>query len=701
MLSAAMIDDATAAFLKQIVLEVEAGISPESPFSQEVFTRLVLERLEEVGHFDATFPMYQEGRVRSAAYRIDGYAYDNERGRLDLFTTLYSGDETPTKLSASDVSKAVDRAVRFATACVDGLADQLEPANTDASDLARLIETEAGRLTTVRVVLLTDRVVGTMKAPNQWRGRTLEVDAYDIVRLFRVLGQGETRGDISVDLVTLAGRPLPCLHAPSPDSEYDAYLAVLPGEALAQIYERFGVRLLELNVRAFLGLQGRKSVNAELRRTIAEQPAMFLAFNNGIVATVDDLEIAEDQGGGLAIRTLRGLQIVNGGQTTASLHRARRKESIKLDRVAVPIKIIKVGGADLSEMVSSVSRAANRQNTVQLADFSANDPFHQQVEELANTTWLDDGKGRWFYERARGSYVAAEQKASLRKTDQKVFRQQTPKQRRFNKLDLARYLGAWSGLPDKVCLGGQKNFQFFMQRLKDEPPQPPDQAWFKRLIAIAVLYRTAERKVRSMKFPAYGAQITAYVVAGISHRCGGRMDFGRVWSHQASSAEMDALIGEWAPKIDAILRRSAGQRNPSEWFKKAECWREVQTELPAFSDPLPPELSYEGVESAPTNDAPPVLSGSHTAADYERIARCMQIPSSLWLEVAERGQKTQTIHWKVAGICRTLAGYAAGGWERKPSPKQAKPALEALIAVQRAGLVQSGSGGDSDKVDQE
>lgn len=688
-----MLEDATAAFLKQIVMEVEASVSPDAPFSQEIFTRLILERLEEVGHFDATFPIYQEGRIRNAGYRIDGYAYDDERGRLDLFTTVYSGDETPSKLAAADGSKAIERAVRFASACLDGLADQLEPANTDASDLARLIETEASKLSSVRVVLLTDRLVGAMKAPTEWRGRTLEVEAYDIVRLFRVLGQGETRADITVDMVSLAGAPLPCLHAPSPDSEYDAYLAMLPGEALAQIYDRYGVRLLELNVRAFLGIQGRRSVNAELRRTIAEEPAMFLAYNNGIVATADDIEIVEDHHGGLAIRGMKGLQIVNGGQTTASLHRARRKESIRLDRVAVPVKIIKVGGADLSEMVSAISRAANRQNTVQLADFSANDPFHQQVEELANSTWLDDGKARWFYERARGSYVAAEQKASLRKSDQKVFRQQTPKQRRFNKLDLARYLSAWSGLPDKVCLGGQKNFQFFMQRLKDQPPPPPDQAWFRRLIAIAVLYRASERKIRGMKFPAYGSQITAYVVAGISHRCGGRMDFGRIWSRQSLSPEMEAVIGEWASKIDSVLRRSAGQRNPSEWFKKADCWREAQTDLPAFTDPLPPELSYVGSESVPHLDVLPLSSGALSAADYELIARCMEIPSSVWLETAERGQMTQTIHWKVAGICRTLAGYAAGGWMRKPSPKQAKPGLEAVLAVQTAGLLSSGSAG--------
>jgi len=410
---------------------------------------------------------------------------------------------------------------------------------------------------------------------------------------------------------------------------------------------------------------------------------MFLAYNNGIVATVDDLDVGKGIEGNLEIRSLKGLQIVNGGQTTASLHRARRKESLNLEHVSVPVKIIKVGGADLSEMVSSISRAANRQNTVQLADFSSNDPFHQHIEQLANTTWLDDGKGRWFYERARGSYIAAEQKAAYRKSDEKSFRQQTPKNRRISKLDVARYLSAWSGLPDKVCLGGQKNFQYFVQRLKDEPLQQPDQTWFKHLIAKAILYRAAEKKIKSMKFPAYGAQITSYVVAGISHRSGGRVDFEGLWSRQNISPELEHLIGDWAIRLNEILRETAGQKNPSEWFKKSDCWKSVQQRLPTFSDPLPSELSYSATDTA----ARLISDGSHTVADYDRISQCMKISSSVWLEVAERGQKANIIHFKVAGICRTMATYAAGGWEKKPSAKQARPALAAVMEAEKAGLL--------------
>ena len=684
-----MSEDAVSRFAAQLASDINEGISPEMPFSADVFTRLVLERLEEAGHFDGTFDLHQEGRIGNAGYRIDGFAFDEDRARLDLFTTLYTAEVPPARLSAAEVERAFQRAFRFARACAEGLASRLEPSNTEASDLARQIEEKASALAAVRIVLLTDGIFhGTVPSSDKWKGWNVEHDAYDIFRLQRVLGEGETRADITIDLTALTGAPIPCLHVPSENGGYDAYLTVLPGEVLARAYDQYGVRLLELNVRAFLGLQGRRSVNAELRKTIVEQPSMFLAFNNGIVATVDHIELTAVQGAATAIRALKGLQIVNGGQTTASLHRARRKENLSLGSVAVPVKIIKVGGADLEEMVASVSRAANRQNTVQLADFSANDPFHHQLETLANNAWLDDGKGRWFYERARGSYLAAEQKATLRKSEQQAFRRQTPKQRRLTKLEVARYLSAWSGLPHRVCLGGQKNFQHFMQRLRDEKPPSPDTAWFKRLVAIGILYRTVERTVRTMKFPAYGAQIVAYLVAGLSHRTGGRIDFARIWARQVVSPELEGLMRAWAPLIDRALRESAGQRNPSEWYKKEDCWTELQAHLPRLTDPLPPELSYGEAGQAPDTCAlPPSIS----VVDYDRIARCMAVSGATWLEVAELGLRAGLVHWKVAGICRTLAAYAAGAWERKPSAKQAKPALEALQSVEQAGILSLGA----------
>lgn len=677
-------------FAQDFTAEVEeavAGPDAFTAFSSEMFTRMTLERLEDAEQVDGAVDLFQEGWSGRSSYRIDGYAIDEDRGTLELFTTIHTGECPPRKLATAEMRTAYEKALRFARASVDGLADRLEPSNTDASDLARRIEREASRIQRIRLILLTDGVTpANLPGDDEWSGRTIEHDAFDMVRLHRVLGEGETRGDIRVDMRQLTGDTLPCLQLKPAAGGYEAYLAVVPGDVLSKIYQRYGVRLLELNVRAFLGIQGRKSVNAELRRTIVEQPSMFLAYNNGIVATVDDIILEKDEQGRERIAQLHGLQIVNGGQTTASLHRARVKESIRLDDVEVPIKIIHVTDGDLSEMVSSVSRAANRQNTVQQADFSASDPFHQAVEELANNGWLDSGKGRWFYERARGSYLAAEQKASYRASDTQAFRTQTPKSRRLSKLDLSRYLNAWNGLPYRVCLGGQKNFQHFMQKMKEQPPAPPDEAWFRRLIATGIVYRAAERIVRQMAFPAFRAQIAAYLIATLAQRTGGRLDFEAIWKKQAISPALEELLRAWAPEIDRLLRATAGQRNPGEWFKKEDCWKELKEQLPPLSDPLPPEIAQVGVAPV-ADDAPGSSVPQLSAEDFERIARCMDVDSTTWLRAAELGQSRRLLHRTMVGICRTLAGYAAADWERRPSPKQARHGLEAVGIVRAAGVL--------------
>ena len=692
-------DDPLQAFAEAFAADVEEAVSsPDAPtlFSGVMFTKTVLERLEDAERLEQAFDLYQEGHTGRAAYRIDGYSIDDERGALELFTTIHTGEIPPVRIPMADMRAAYDQALRFARASMEGLADKLEPSNTDASDLARLIEREADKITSIRLVLLTDQLTGpALPQDSEWAGRVIEHDAFDMVRLHRILGEGETRSDIAVDLRQLAGGPLHCLPIRPDAGGYEAYLTVFPGEVLSRVYHRYGVRLLELNVRAFLGIQGRKSVNAELRRTISEQPSMFLAYNNGIVATVDEIEFETDEAGRSMISGLKGLQIVNGGQTTASLHRARFKDRISLDGVDVPVKIIRVTSGDLGEMVSAVSRAANRQNTVQQADFSANDPFHQEVEAVANNCWLESGRGRWFYERARGSYLAAEQKASYRAKDDQAFRSQTPRSRRISKLDLARYLNTWTGLPYRVCLGGQKNFQYFMQRHKDQPPSPPDEVWFRRLVAIALLYRGTERTIRQMAFPAFRSQIVAYLVAGISYRTGGRLDFDGIWRRQSITPEMEELIRAWAPGVDDVLRSTAGQRNPGEWFKREECWVTVRDQLPPLLDPLPAELANAGAPPASGDGGVSATRGQTLSVeDFERIRMCMEIDSATWLKAAEVGQRTKVIHWKTAGILRTLAGYAAGGWEKQPSVKQAKPALAALQEVRRSGVLDQGRDDD-------
>lgn len=618
-----------------------------------------------------TFPAVFDTRAGRSSIVGGTLAEDTEC--LTLFNVVVS--EPSARLTLAQVRAVADQSVRLYRQA--GRIAQLTGIPRELQEFARQIEATQDHISWIRLVLVT-RGVAPAKSLDDYviEGTNVRVDIYDSIRLYRAAGSTVSREDIEVDFEDLIGSPLSCLAVrESEHSDFDTYLAAIPANALCSMYAEYNTRLLELNVRAFLGVRGKKTANAGLRETLLKEPGHFLAYNNGIVATADALQLTSDR---LGIKSLKGLQIVNGGQTTASLYRAKVKDKANLDDVLVPAKIIHVraGGEMLDQMVARISRSANTQNTVQPADFSANDPFHREVENLANNTWSPDGRARWFYERARGTYGVAEDIAEAKADTRRSFKAETPKERRFDKTQLARYINAWEGRPFEVAAGAQKNFQFFMQRLKQAPVRI-DEAWYQRLIALAILYRTTERTVREEAFPAYRAIITVYTVASLGQLTAGRIDFARIWREQSISAELQALIRSWSHRLDELLRSSAGARMPTEWAKKEECWTIIRNDIPRAENPLPPEISSGSIEVSTGGSAAPA-GPALGPGDLELVRRVMQLTAEQILKVGEKGRQSGLLHWKVAAICQTVASYAAGSWQRRPSVKQSRIVIDAM-----------------------
>jgi hypothetical protein len=589
-----MSDPGLEAYSRELAARVnDAADGAVGIYNEQEFTRIVLEELGEEGAIEDPVVLWYEGNLSASLCKITGCAMPEDNERLTLITTIYRGETPPVELTSDEKLSAYGQAIKFFEDSLKGLYEKIDPSMGEVRDFSRRIFEAKDTIDVLRVILLSDQVTGFGHADlkGAFDDKRIVVDPYGVDRLYRLLGKGLTRDDIVVDIERELHHPLPCLRVSNGRENYEAYLAAIPGSLLADVYEKYGTRLLELNVRAFLGLGGKKSVNSGLRSTIRQSPARFLAYNNGLVATVDGIDLAQTEQG-IGIRRLRGLQIVNGGQTTASLHRALLQDNADLQEIQVPIKIIRVSGAELNEMVTAVSRSANSQNTVQPADFSANQPFHVAVENLANNVWIPDGSGRWFYERARGSYRAARMAIGADTSGGRRFLIETPKERVFAKTDLAKYLNAWNGLPHLVSYGNQKNFQYFMQTLKDEHADgfTPDEKWYREFIAKLIIFRTTQDIVKRQKFAAYQAIISAYTVASLAQRSERTFDLELVWSRQAISPQLASLIQLWAIAIDKALRRTAGARMPSEWAKRLECWDTIrETNFEAPGD-MPPEL---------------------------------------------------------------------------------------------------------------
>ena len=401
----------------------------------------------------------------------------------------------------------------------------------------------------------------------------------DIERLWRHWSEGKPRDELVVNFQEVSGDALPCVYVKGEMSDYDYALTAIPGEALRFMYDKYGERLLESNVRSFLSATGK--VNRGIRDTLRASPERFMAYNNGIVLVVDEMHLGRAADGSPGIAWLKGMQIVNGGQTTASLYfTKKRTPEVELGHVRIPAKVIRLrmdDPVDEEGLIADISRYANSQNSVRVSDLSANKPFHIRVERLSLTVYCPDGVGRWFYERANGSYKTMLAREGTTPARLKKLKLDIPFARRITKTDLAKFLNAWDGIPHVVSLGAQKNFERFMNGLTDaegQETQVVDVAAYKQIIAKVLLFKATQKLMRPM-FPAFRANVAAYTVSVLSNRIGDRLDLDRIWQEQGISETLREQVELWAREVNDTLHASADGRMISEWAKKEECWKSV------------------------------------------------------------------------------------------------------------------------------
>lgn len=564
-------------FLRETQSAVKAQMRDGALYEELVFCGIVMEHMSDIGMTFEPVECHFEGKVGNANLRLSGYSISEESDQLDLFVSLYANAEEPTAIPDGETKTAVEQCLRFLTLCAEGkMAPKLDP-SSDVRSLAETLQAIYDDLEQIRVYVITDRVAKAKSFKTRdIGGKAVRLEVMDIQRLHRHWSEGKPRDELIVDFKLVCGRPLPCVYVPG-ESDYDYALTAIPAEALRLLYEQFGARLLEANVRSFLSVKG-KGVNAGIQNTLRTAPERFMAYNNGIVIVADKMELDKaDVEGSTGILWLKGLQIVNGGQTTASIYFTKKKfPETDLSRVRVPAKIIVMRDDDSAKeeaLVSDISRYANSQNAVRQSDLSANKPFHVEIEKLSRSVFCPDGVGQWFYERAAGSYNTLLTREGTTPARLKALKEAIPTSRRITKTDLAKYITAWDKKPDIVSLGSQKNFDRFMAWLTPADGQEaplPTVAEYKAMIAKAKIYRDAQKLLRPM-FQAFQANVVAYTVSLLSEKLGHRIDLERVWNKQAASPELLAQIAVWAKDVNEVLHASAGGKMVSEWAKRPEC----------------------------------------------------------------------------------------------------------------------------------
>jgi hypothetical protein len=579
-------------FLRQTQAEVRS--ETDVPYPELVFAEVVMQHMADVGMtFEPVVCHYlHTGKGNVGTLRLSGYAISEEADQIDLFVSLYAGVDTVTPISDVDTKTAAEQCIRFLSRAADGtLLKDMEETH-EAYGLVLNIKESYESLDQIRIYVLTDRLA---KAKNfkarEVKGKTIKLEVMDIERLHRHWSSGKPRDELVVNFEEVSGGALPCVYVPGQMTDYDYALTAIPGEALRFVYEKYGARLLEANVRSFLSVTGK--VNRGIRDTLRDDPEKFMAYNNGIVLVADEIHLGKTGDGAPGILWLKGMQVVNGGQTTASIYFTKKRiPEVDLRRVRVPAKIIVLkskDGPDEEALISDISKYANSQNAVKMSDLSANKPFHVEMERLALSTYCPDGVGRWFYERAAGSYNTMLAREGTTPAKLRALKEAIPPARKITKTDLAKYLHAWDSKPHHVSFGPQKNFERFMEGFKEVDGQPavplPGVADYRRMIAKAIIFKKVQKLVRPM-FPAFHAKanVAPYTVSVLADRLGARMDLDGIWIRQDLSMRLQEQVVAWAGEVNDVLHRAAGGRMISEWAKKPECWEAVREH--AYSAPL-------------------------------------------------------------------------------------------------------------------
>ena len=681
------VDDFARDFFQDIVAECDA----DGEFMEDVFFQRFCEHLMEAGEIDSADRAPYSG-APGRGIRVDGYGGDPAIDESDTFILLvqeFHASAVMSRLVRSEMNAIFRRLSNFLKSALDVRWRDAIEETSPAFGLADLISKRWDSIGRVRLILITNRELSERvdgRPADDLEGRTITYSVWDIHRLYRQATIGHGREDIDVDLMNDFGGSLPVLAARQSEADHESYLAIVPGNVLADIYDRWGARLLEQNVRVFLQTRGK--VNKGIKLTLENEPSMFFAYNNGITTTAEEVDIVTDEGK-LLLRRLKNFQIVNGGQTTASIHVARRNK-IDVSMTFVQMKLSVVDPDLATRLVPKISEFANSQNRVNAADFFSNHPFHVRIEGFSRRIHAPSPDGtfrqaKWYYERARGQYADA--RAGLTPAQRRKFDLENPRSQLFNKTDLAKYVSVWERLPHEVSLGAQKNFAIFARRIGREWRKSPNgfnEDWYREAISKAIVFKATERLVSGQLWyqGGYRANIVAYTIAKTANdvkRMDRSVDFRNIWHRQGLDFSMEESLTIVAEAVyEILISPPRGISNVTEWAKKEFCWERVQELVvawpQAFLDGLiSSEERHDFDEQAKRDQRQ--LNGLQAGVAVVNAGR------DFWADVLEWGSERRLLSPADLVVLRVAASLP----KKIPTDKQSLRAIEALRKVQSEG----------------
>lgn len=534
--------------IQSLAYSDEAGDSKENKF-----TEYVMEKLAESGETEGVrlCPYIKENKLENIQFKINGYALEEGYENIDIFISHYVDTNEHYRMLKADFDKLIRWSTAFVNAALKGHLDEIEP-SSEAYGLARILSQNRNDIIRIRIFLVSNGEIAH-DTPKDFQLKSMEdilirFEIWDIERLHRLEQSKGNREPIELDFDEMLGTTIPCLEMPVKNDLYECYLAIVPGNVLSFLYQNYGTRLLESNVRAFLQQTGK--INQGIRDTIRFKPHMFLTYNNGLSTTAQEVRTRKSEDGHLEIVSIKDFQIVNGGQTTASLfHTSRKYKEANINEVFVQMKLTVIKDEDKkTETVPLISRFANSQNKVTELDLTSNNPFLQRLEELSRTTYAIHPEDRskqtiWFFERVSGQYKEALNKENT-KSKQDSFKLKYPKDQVLIKSDVAKVMNIWKLQPYHVSKGSQKNYVSFLKEIDKEPKSKKiNRVYWEDIVANVILFRETDKLFGRKNVSAIGdtnikSHTIGYALAYFHYKTDNKLKLGTIWKTQRIEDEL-------------------------------------------------------------------------------------------------------------------------------------------------------------------
>ena len=569
----------------KINLSANAHEAPQ----ESQFLTYMLDTLQEAREIE-TYQLIDDARDANDRFRADAFIEEDSNlstGMLGIVISLYDHSPSPENLTRSELEKFLKKIRAFINIALEKDIDEIFEINGGAHQLAykvkNVFSSERPKLNfyIVSNKPLSSRITDLEKIVIN--GVDINTHIWDLSRFYQLYLQDTDTVDIEIDLST---NPINVLEASSSDEKIQIFLGVIPGHTLFNIFHTYGSKLLEQNVRSFMG--AKNPANKGMKETVRTAPEKFIAFNNGISATAESV-ITENISGQLKITGMTNFQIVNGGQTTATIY-AAGKERINLDKIYVQMKLVVVKHENAADLLIKISEFSNTQSKVQKSDFFSHHDYHRRMHDFSKRFAAPPqpnsvGLTKWYYERIRKQYL--NDQSRLTASEQRAFQREYPKQQLLTKTDLGKYIITFDCLPHVVCKGGEYNFVKFSEIIRaiwDKNEADINERYYKETIAKAIIWKNLNSLLaaRSMQMTS-PSKIGTYAISLLMNsinNAGYNFNLMKVWNIQSLPKNLESLLILISKEVHTWANdNSRPVENVDSYLKSEKFWELIKAKI--------------------------------------------------------------------------------------------------------------------------